>query len=33
MKYLKKEMFPYIFVEISEKTESVKQKNYIGKNS
>jgi hypothetical protein len=39
MKYLQKEMFPYIFVEIFEKTENVKQKNnmrkkvHISKNS
>jgi hypothetical protein len=33
MKYLQKEMFPYIFVEIFEKTENVKQKNYLGKNA
>jgi hypothetical protein len=32
MKYLQKEMFPYIFVEISEKIENVKQENYIRKN-
>jgi hypothetical protein len=33
MKYLQKEMFPYIFVEISEKIENVKQENYTGKNA
>jgi hypothetical protein len=33
MKYLQKEMFPYIFVEISEKIENVKRKNYVRKNA